>query len=312
MSVLFEKFMKNLMKYGLEHFGLYYSEYDGTCVDNEDPEEQGRIKVRVPLVAGGIPIGAWAWPKLPMGGRNKGTFWVPDVGDPVAVTFKNGNPSYPKYSGGYWPKIGGSDNQAPSDAYTDGVPTKRIFRTAAGHELTFDDNPEDLTVKMIWTDKTDEDNPKYTFLAMTKEGNIQMATHVGSFLEMRTVEGEEANILTDKNGNSFIQDKDGIKIVDASGNSFSLAEGLAQILGTDSVVINAPGINLKAGGVEVGDVATDSTIKGTSFISWWKSTFLVWLNTHTHPTGVGPSGPALSPHQAPVDQVVLTDKLKVQ
>lgn len=312
MSYLFQRFLGNVLKYGFEYIGIYLSEYDGTCLNNEDPLEQGRIQVRVPNVAGNAPIGAWAWPTMPMAGRDKGTFWVPDVDDPVTVTFRNGNPSYPKYVGGWWPNVGGDDNFVPEGAYTNGKPTKRIFKTAAGHEFTFDDNPEDLTVKFIWADKTDPNAPKYTFFAVTKEGNMQMATHIGSFFEMRTTEGEEANILTDKDGNSFIEDKDGIKIVDKTGNLFELKEGLVQIIGTDQMIVNVPGINFKTGGVEIGNVATDSAVKGTSFMTWWNAVFKLFLDGHTHPTGVGPSGPPILPHTAPEDKLVLTDKLKME
>ena len=80
MSVLFEKFMKNLLKYGLEHFGIYYSEYEGTCFSNKDEKEQGRVRVIVPTVSGGTPLGAWAWPKMPMAGRDKGTFGFQTTG----------------------------------------------------------------------------------------------------------------------------------------------------------------------------------------------------------------------------------------
>jgi len=312
MSVLFDKFFDRLLKYGLEYFGLYYGEYDGTCTSNEDPEEQGRIQVRVPNVTGNTPIGAWAWPSMPAGGFDKGMFWVPDVNDPVVVTFRNGNPSYPKYRGGYWPNVKDGDKYAPEGAYTDGVPTKKILKTKAGHELTFDDNPDDLTIKLIWADKTDPAAPKFTFFAITKEGNVQMANHVGAFLELRAKEGDELNMLMDKYGNSFIQDKDGVKIVDASGNAFTLTEGVAQLIGTDQFIVNVPGINFKTGGLEIGDVATDKALKGTSFMAWWNSTFLTWLNTHTHGTGVGPSSPPLAPHVAPADALVLTDKIKMQ
>jgi len=312
MSILFSRFFEKTLKYGLEFFGLYYSEYDAICVSNEDPEEQGRIKVRVPNVAGNKPLGAWAWPVLPMGGKDKGMFWPPDEGDPVVVTFRNGNPSYPRYVGGYWPNVKGGDKYAPEGAYTDGKPTRKILKTSAGHEFTFDDNPEDLTVKLIWADKTDAESPKYTFLAFTKEGSVQVANHLGAFLELRAKDGDELNMLTDKNGNSFIQDKDGIKIVDASGNAFSLTEGVAQLIGSGEFIVNIPAINFKTGGVEIGDVATDSAVKGTSFMAWWNSVFVPWLNTHTHPTGVGPSGPPAAPHTAPEDSLVLTDKLKMQ
>lgn len=309
---LFQRFLGNLVKYGLEYFGLYYSEYDGTCIDNEDPEEQGRIKVRVPNVAGNDPIGDWAWPNMPIAGMDKGSFWVPDVDDPVIVTFRNGDPSFPRYTGGWWPSVKGGDNFTPEGAYTDGKPTRKIFRTSSGHELTFDDNPEDQTIKLIWADKTDEADPKFSFFSFTKEGNIQMATHVGSFMEMRTTEGDELNMIVDMNGNSIIQDVDGVKILDASGNVLELTDGKYQIIAPGEMIITSPSVNIKAGGVLVGDVAEDKALKGTSFMAWWNATFLVWLNTHIHPTGVGPSGPAATPHVAPADTLVLTDKLKMQ
>jgi len=266
----------------------------------------------VPGVAGNEPIGSWAWPASKFAGRDKGQFWVPDVDDPVIVTFRNGNPSYPRYHGGWWPKVDGSDNFVPEGAYTGGQPTKRIIKTSSGHELTFDDNPDDQTVKLIWADKANPALPKYSFVAFTADGNIQMATHVGSFFEMRAAEGDELNMMMDKHGNTIVQDTDGIKIIDKIGNVVDLGATGVQIISGGSVTINASGVNLKAGGVSVGDVATDSVVKGTTFIAWWASVFAAWLNTHTHGTGVGPSGPPLSPHVAPANALVLTDKLKTQ
>lgn len=310
MESMFERFMHNLLRYGLEYFKLYYSEYDGTCMDNKDPEEQGRIMVRVPQVCGNESIG-WAWPKMPWAGKDSGAFIVPDVNDPVIVTFRNGNVRYPRYQGGWWPKVDGTDNFASGfDAYTDGVPTKRAFRTKAGHELSFQDDPENLGCKFVWHDPA---NDKYTFVAFTKEGNVQIATHVGSFLEMRTTEGDELNMLVDKNGSSIIQDKDGIKLIDASGNVIEMKQDLVQIISKKNVVLNSQSINAKTGGMSIGDVANESAVKGTSWLSWWNSTILPWLMAHTHPTGVGPSGPPSPPLlQAPTAKQLLTDKLKVQ
>jgi len=309
MGVLFRNFLDNLLQHGLEYFQLYYSEYDGVCVNNEDPEEQGRIKVKVPQVGGNKPLGAWAWPRPLWGGRNKGSFFPPDVGDPVGVTFRGGNPSYPRYSGGSWPNVGGSDNFYPIGGYVDGKPVVRGFRTKAGHELTFSDEEGKPGCKFIWHDPVSD---RYSFIAFTEDGSIQMATHVGSFLEMRAKEDGELNMLVDKNGNSIIQDQDGIKVVDASGNVFELREGMVQIIGTKDVVVNSQSVNLKTGGVTVGDVATDSAVKGTSWLAWWTGTVLTWLLAHTHPTGVGPSGPPAPPVLQPPSPTLLTDKLKMQ
>ena len=307
---LFDRFMNNLLKYGLEYFQLYYSEYDGVCTNNEDPKQQGRIKVQVPQIGGNAPLGDWAWPKPLWGGRDSGSFMPPDVGDPVLVTFRNGNPSYPRYQGGSWPNVNSSDNFYPIGGYVDGKPVVRGFRTKAGHELTFSDEEGNPGCKFIWHDPV---NDKYSFVAFTADGNIQMGTHVGSMFEMRAKDGEDLNMMVDSRGNSIIQDVDGIKIVDASGNVVELKANAIQIIGTKDVVINSQSVNIKTGGVEIGDVATDSAVKGTSWLAWWSSTVLTWLLAHTHPTGVGPSGPPLPPPlQPPNQQLLLTDKLKMQ
>ena len=162
---LFSKFFRNLVERGLEYFRRYYGTYRGTCMAIDDPDEQGRIKVRVPIVTGKDTHPKWAWPIMPMAGKDKGTLWVPDVGDPVYVRFENGDPRYPMYEGGWWPKPKG-ENYTPSDAYTYGIPSKRIFRTKAGHELSFEDNAENFSVKLIWHNP---DIDKYSFISITKD-----------------------------------------------------------------------------------------------------------------------------------------------
>lgn len=309
MMDLFNRWLKKLYLYGLEYFQLYYSVYRATCMDNEDPEEQGRIRVRVPAVSGSDTIGNWAWPITPWAGRDSGSFVVPDVNDPVYVMFENGKADYPMWMGGWWPKPGGDNFAEGLGAYKNGKPTKRIFKTKAGHELSFEDDPETLSCKLVWHNPAED---QYSFFAFTKDGSVQMANHQGAFMEFRTKDGDELVMIMDKTGNQFSMNKDGTKLVDQNGNLIELKKGAVQILSPDAVVVNAPSINLKTGGVDIGDIATDEAVKGTTFLAWWKAVFLVWLNTHIHPTGVGPSGPAQVPAQAPVDKTVLTQKLKMQ
>lgn len=313
MPSLFLTFLKNLVERGMEYFKRYYGAYRATCMDVKDPNKQGRIKVRVPIVTGKGTHQTWAWPMMPMGGKAKGSFWVPDEGDPVYVMFENGDARYPMYFSGYWPNPG-DNNFAPEDAYeSDGeTPSKRIFRTKAGHELSFEDNAENLSVKMIWKDGTDPDNEKFSFFAITPDGSIQMANHKGCMVDMRAKDGEELIMVVDATGNSLTMDKDGIKAIDATGNIIEMKKDTVQVIGTKNFILNCPSVNVKTGGMAIGDVAVESTLKGTSWLAWWTSTVLIWLNTHTHPTGVGPSGPPLSPAQPPQKEQLLTDILKVQ
>lgn len=307
---LFMRFFRKFTKYGLEYFGKFYSEYDGSCVDNQDPDEQGRIIVKVPCVAGNSPIGAWAWPKPAWAGKNSGTFIVPDVGDPVTVTFMNGNPSMPRYTGGAWPKPAGKDNFTPTGMYVNKVPVVRAFRTKAGHELSFCDDPENLGVKFIWHDPGKD---IYTFFAITKDGSVQVANHKGAVLEMRAADDDaDLNMIIDSRGNSIIQDKDGIKVIDKNGNAIELKDGIVQVTGNGDVVITSDNVNVKTGSVVLGDGSKQPSVRGKAWFDWFNNTFLKHYMAHVHPTGVGPSGPmAPPPLVPPIEQDILTQNVKV-
>ncbi len=319
MFPLFETFFDNLMKYGLEYFGKFYGVYRGTCTNNEDPEEQFRIKARIPAVTGKSEHGEWIWPIAKWSGRDSGDVCVPDKDDPVLFMFENGHRDHPMYIGGWWPKPNGDNFGSGMNAYSNGKPTKRIFKTKAGHEFSFEDDPTNLSCKLVWSDKTDEDNEKYSFLAFTKEGSLQMANHKGCFIEIRAEDGDERIMMMNNDpnsedaGNMITLDKDGTKIVDFSGNVIDMKKDAIQIIGTKDVIINSQGVNVKTGGMSVGNIAVESSVKGTTFLTWFTTTFLMWLNAHTHPTGVGPSSAPLAPFQpAPTAKQLLSDKLKIE
>ena len=308
---MFERWLEKLYAHGLEYFNVYYGVYRGTVMDNKDPEHQGRVRVRVPMVSGNDTIGNWAWPVASWSGKDSGSFCIPDIGDPVYVSFENGKSEHPLWMGGWWPKVkDGVDYAGGLGAYNEkGTPSKRIFKTKAGHELSFEDDSENLSCKLVWHDPAKD---AYSFFAFTKDGSLQMANHKGCFIELRATDDDERTIIMDKNGNMITQDKNGTKVIDPSGNMIELTEESLQILSPKAVVINAPSVNVKTGSVEIGDIATDEVIKGTSFLAWWKGIFMVWLKTHIHPTGVGPTGVAVVPPPEIIDDVVLTKKLKVQ
>jgi hypothetical protein len=79
----------------------YYGKYRGTCINNVDPMQIGRIQLIVPDVSSVVPT-SWAMPCLPISGINNGVFAVPEIGAGVWVEFEQGNPDFPIWVGGYW------------------------------------------------------------------------------------------------------------------------------------------------------------------------------------------------------------------
>ena len=68
--------------------------YHGIVENNRDPEKLGRIRVQFPLF-GDTTVSDWAPVIRPYSGKDMGFWALPDVGEFVACTFINDNPSYP-------------------------------------------------------------------------------------------------------------------------------------------------------------------------------------------------------------------------
>ncbi|MDT4919799.1 MAG: hypothetical protein QOI15_701 [Pseudonocardiales bacterium] len=73
-----------------------YSKYRAIVVDNVDPEQHGRLKVRVPDV--GSDFESWAVPSWPAG-STPDQHHLPDVGADIWVEFEHGDANYPIWSG---------------------------------------------------------------------------------------------------------------------------------------------------------------------------------------------------------------------
>ena len=78
-----------------------YGKYQGTVMNNLDPNSLGRLQAFVPAVLGEIPTG-WAKPCVPYGGPTSGFFSVPPIGAGVWIEFEAGDVSRPLWAGCYW------------------------------------------------------------------------------------------------------------------------------------------------------------------------------------------------------------------
>jgi uncharacterized protein involved in type VI secretion and phage assembly len=67
--------------------------YRATVLNNQDPEQRGRVQVMVPAIAG--QGSGWAAGCFPPGGPSA----APRVGDMVWVMFENGDPAWPVWLG---------------------------------------------------------------------------------------------------------------------------------------------------------------------------------------------------------------------
>ena len=77
-----------------------YGVYTGKVINNSDPQNKHRVKVKFPWVRDNDK---GVWSKVSRGSNNeRGAFFLPEVGDEVIVSFIAGNPLNPVVLGILW------------------------------------------------------------------------------------------------------------------------------------------------------------------------------------------------------------------
>ncbi len=132
---MFTDFIKKLKLWGLEYFGKYYACYRGFVADNNDPEEMGRLKIKVPQIYKN-DYDYWANPK----GMYFGSYFIPKVGDSVWIAFENGDSRFPIWEYGWWSK-----NQKPQTASL----TNKVIETESGIKISLND--ENKIISLVST-----------------------------------------------------------------------------------------------------------------------------------------------------------------
>jgi uncharacterized protein involved in type VI secretion and phage assembly len=73
----------------------------GIVTDNADPQNLGRVRVRLPY-AGVDFVSDWARVAAPGNGASRGFVWIPEVNDEVLLAFHHGSVREPYVLGGLW------------------------------------------------------------------------------------------------------------------------------------------------------------------------------------------------------------------
>jgi uncharacterized protein involved in type VI secretion and phage assembly len=255
----------------------FYGKYRGLVVDNADPENLGRLKVRVPSVLGGSVVTGWATPCVPYGGAdNQGFLFVPEVASGVWIEFEEGDLEFPIWVGTYWSKPGGAselpkpnDPTGAEEGDVQSPPTRKIIKTLRGHTLQLEDADGDEMVLLV------------------EAVNGQVVT----------LNADGIRIADGKNGNTLTLDASGIVIEDKNGNV---------------ITMDGSSVTIKSSSINVGDGASEPLVLGnqlkTALETWVNGTYM----THMHTGNLGaPTTPPLPGAPLLLDPALsLTNKVK--
>jgi hypothetical protein len=276
MSTWADRIKAAIRDFGLEYFGRWYGWYPGVVTSVDDPDGQGRIKVRVPMLqvdprSDEIPDYAYPMfgPWTP--GPDKGSYNVPRVGDSVWVGFRNGNPSNPMYAPWGWY----GQNERPSEFETT---EDRGWKTHSGHVVRFRDadGDESILIRHRGGAKVE----------MISDDHITIETNAGDIIRL------------DSTGSILFQHR--------AGTSVELMDSRVDIQASQSVLIQSPAITLQGNRVEIaGPGAIHPLVKGDVLLTWLQALY-VWVLGHTHissssgkPTGPSPASLGAPPPPPP-------------
>ena len=118
--------------------GLWYGVYPALVTDIKDPEGMGRVKITLPWSpdTGSERYEAWARVATFMGGKDRGSWFIPDPDDEVLVAFEGGRVHAPYIVGGLW-----NGKDAPPESMDgSGNNYLKVLRSRNGVKITLDDN----------------------------------------------------------------------------------------------------------------------------------------------------------------------------
>lgn len=108
----------------------------GVVAQNKDPEGLGRVKIKFPWREN-PDESHWARMAVPMAGKERGTWFLPEVGDEVLVACDAERVEHPYVLGALW-----NGQEPPPETNSDGKNDIRKIRSRSGHELIFDDGAQ--------------------------------------------------------------------------------------------------------------------------------------------------------------------------
>lgn len=187
----------------------------GLVTNNKDPDNVGRVKLKLPLFDDTLETD-WVRMTTPMAGKDRGMLFVPEVDDEVLVAFEMGDLSKPIVIGCLWNK---KDTPPPGKDEKNNV---RKIKSRSGHELIFDDKAGDESVTL-----------------QTKKGQkIEIADKTET-IKVQDANGQ--NMITIKGGASGqIEVKSGTTKITITG------KGEATVESTNKIALKAPQIEVKA------------------------------------------------------------------
>jgi uncharacterized protein involved in type VI secretion and phage assembly len=182
--------------------GKVYGVVVGIVTNNQDPEQLGRVKVKYPWLSASEES-HWARMATLMAGKDRGSFYLPEVDDEVLLAFEHGDVRFPYVLGMLW-----NGEDTPRYDNSDGKNDLRVITSRSGHEFIFDDND--------------------------RQGKVTIHTKKNHTITLDDSAGGEKISIEDHTGGNSI-------VIDSSSNSIAVKSATKLTIDSQIVEIKAGG-----------------------------------------------------------------------
>ena len=182
----------------------------GIVSNAKDPEGIGRVKIQFPWLS---EDNESDWTKVVsfMAGKDRGGFFLPEVGDEVLVGFEHGDINSPYVIGALW-----SGEDKPPETNADGKNNIRKIRSRSGHEIIFNDDDS------------------------ARKEKLEIRTNGGHSILLDDSSGQEKIEVIDKTGSNKISiDSMQNSICIESGMQLKIKSNMVEIEGTASLTLKS-------------------------------------------------------------------------
>ena len=163
----------------------------GIVTNNDDPDNLGRVKVKLPWLSDNQESG-WARIAAPMAGSQRGFCFLPEVDDEVLVAFEHGDVRLPYVLGALWI---GKDKPPEPGMTKDGNVVMRVIKSRSGHLIRLIDEAGKEKIEIV--DKTGEnavviDSANGTVTVTANKDLVLTSTNGAIKLKAQRIEAESA------------------------------------------------------------------------------------------------------------------------
>ncbi|MEZ4469848.1 MAG: phage baseplate assembly protein V [bacterium] len=234
----------------------------GVVTNISDPQQWGRVKVRLPWLDGPDAAIESHWARVAgwYAGNSRGTMFVPEVGDEVLVAFEGGDPNHPYVLGAVW----NGEHAVPGPGNPDGANDHKWFRSRAGHDLEFLDSDGAEKIRLVdssTNNSTVFDTAADTITTEAKTGTINIRAPQGLVkilcvdLKMTTSQGRTLEV-----GTTHTVNVGSARTVNVSAGNFVELAGSAMTITTPQIATSTKsdvGVSAGAMVMNQGQISTE-------------------------------------------------------